>query len=273
MSLKIETPGFVRGNVFWVEAPSDGLKFEPRGSHPMVILSTDFANERSGTLVGAWMTSTPPREMSINVKVSGLSRDAWVKCNQIDCYSKERFGDYIGTLSERDMLAIDKAVTTVLDLPDWSRKHERLSEEKDRAARFFLAEKQKLQNDIDNLKKQLEEMSRKEAQIEELTRRLVDADVKEVLYRKAVEELAELKRAPVVVVEEPAVLPEVSEKANVNEVDLNGLVSATGMSAKTAQNVISYRKKNGPFKSLDDLMKVSRFGSGCLKKYGGFLTV
>ena len=279
MSLKINTPGFVRGNVFWVEAPSDGLRFEPVGSHPMVILSKDFANERSGTLVGVWLTSTPPKEMSINIKVTSLSRDAWVLCNRIASYSKERFGDYIGTLSEREMLSVEKAITTVLDLPDWNHKHERLQEEKDRAARFFLAEKQKLQNDIDALKKQLEEMSRKEAQIEALTKRLVDADVKEMLYKKAVEELAALQRAPAVVVEEPVVAeepPVVEEqvgKINVNEVDREELVAATGMSEQTAQQMILYRKKNGPFKNLEDLLNVKRFGPRCLKMYGGLLTV
>jgi len=43
---------------------------------------------------------------------------------------------------------------------------------------------------------------------------------------------------------------------NINTVEVAVLQKAKGMSKKKAQAIVDYRTKNGPFKSLDDLLKV-----------------
>ena len=43
---------------------------------------------------------------------------------------------------------------------------------------------------------------------------------------------------------------------NINTADLKKLVKVKGIGKKTAQAIIEYRTKNGPFKTLDDLLKV-----------------
>ena len=51
MSIKITTPGFVRGNVFWVEPPEDaGLYGEKEKTRPAVIISNDRGNASSNIL-------------------------------------------------------------------------------------------------------------------------------------------------------------------------------------------------------------------------------
>lgn len=60
---------------------------------------------------------------------------------------------------------------------------------------------------------------------------------------------------------------------NVNTATGEEIVSFTQMSPHTARNIVSYRKQHGPFEKLEDLLNVSRFGAGCLKAYGGMLTV
>ena len=62
-------------------------------------------------------------------------------------------------------------------------------------------------------------------------------------------------------------------KVNVNTATVEELVDRTQMSSQTAASIVAYRKKHGPFPTLDSLLLVNRFGTGCLKAYGDMLTV
>ena len=66
--------------------------------------------------------------------------------------------------------------------------------------------------------------------------------------------------------------PVKSGKVNVNTASVNEIASV-GMGTCTASQIKRYQRKNGDFKSLDDLLKVPRFGQQCLKKYGKMLEV
>lgn len=46
-----------------------------------------------------------------------------------------------------------------------------------------------------------------------------------------------------------------------------------GMGTKTAENIVTYRRKNGNFMFVEDLLRVARFGRGCLVTYGPMLEV
>lgn len=58
----------------------------------------------------------------------------------------------------------------------------------------------------------------------------------------------------------------VSGKININTADVKQLTQITGIGPKTAQKIIDYRKKNGKFKSMDDLLNVKGIGEKTLKK-------
>jgi competence ComEA-like helix-hairpin-helix protein len=62
-------------------------------------------------------------------------------------------------------------------------------------------------------------------------------------------------------------------KVNVNTATMEEISEKTGLGIVTAKHIVRYRKMNGPFKRVEDLMKVSRFGSSCMKKYGGMFEV
>jgi len=53
---------------------------------------------------------------------------------------------------------------------------------------------------------------------------------------------------------------------NVNTATKEELTSVKGIGDKRAQEIINYRTKNGPFKSVDDLGKVPGIGPGILKQ-------
>lgn len=62
-------------------------------------------------------------------------------------------------------------------------------------------------------------------------------------------------------------------KVNVNTATVEEICTATGMGLQTAQAIVGYRNTHGLYAKLEDLLKVSRFGNGCMRTYGDMLTV
>ena len=89
----------LRGEVRWAELdPTRGN--EQRGLRPVLILSHDVFNERSGTVLAMAITSQPqkagfPLTLPLG-KVGG--KEAWLKISQIRVLSTERIGRKISKL-------------------------------------------------------------------------------------------------------------------------------------------------------------------------------
>jgi competence protein ComEA len=62
-------------------------------------------------------------------------------------------------------------------------------------------------------------------------------------------------------------------EVNVNVATAEEIHTATGMSMQTAQAIVGYRNTHGLYAKLEDLLNAPRFGNGCMKTYGGMLTV
>lgn len=78
------------------------------------------------------------------------------------------------------------------------------------------------------------------------------------------------------VVTEESVVTEAEEpreKVNVNTATVPEMMNEAGLSKKVACEIRAYRNKHGRFESLDELLNVSSFGNGCMKKFGERLTV
>jgi competence protein ComEA len=60
---------------------------------------------------------------------------------------------------------------------------------------------------------------------------------------------------------------------NINTATKEDLTSINGVGEKRAQEIIDYRKKNGNFKSVDDLEKVPGIGPGLMKRIRSQVTV
>ena len=89
----------LRGEIRWAELdPTRGN--EQRGLRPVLILSYDVFNERSGTVLAMAITSQPqkagfPLTLPLG-KVGG--KEAWLKISQIRVLSTERIGRKISKL-------------------------------------------------------------------------------------------------------------------------------------------------------------------------------
>jgi mRNA interferase MazF len=71
----------LRGDIRWAELnPVRG--YEQAGTRPVLILSHDVFNERSGTVIAMAMTSQEPRAgfpLTFESKAPGLAKRSWIK--------------------------------------------------------------------------------------------------------------------------------------------------------------------------------------------------
>lgn len=60
---------------------------------------------------------------------------------------------------------------------------------------------------------------------------------------------------------------------NINTATAEQLETIKGLGKKRAQEIVSYREKNGAFKSVDDLAKVKGIGKRFIEKHRSSLTI
>lgn len=65
-----------------------------------------------------------------------------------------------------------------------------------------------------------------------------------------------------------------SSTVNINTADAKTIdIAMVGVGAKTAKAIVEYRAKHGPFKSIDDLVKVKGIGPKVIEKNRANLVV
>ena len=63
------------------------------------------------------------------------------------------------------------------------------------------------------------------------------------------------------------------EKININQADAKALTTLKGIGKDRAVKILEYREKNGPFKKIEDLMKVKGIGKKIFEKNKHLLSV
>ena len=95
----------LRGDIRWADLnPVRGR--EQAGLRPVLILSQDIFNERSGTVIAVALTSQPQRAgfpLTLELKNLHLPKESWVKISQIRTLSVERIGKIIGRASPEEI--------------------------------------------------------------------------------------------------------------------------------------------------------------------------
>ena len=106
----------LRGEVRWADLnPVRG--HEQAGERPVLVLSHDVFNERSGTVIAVALTSREPRAgvpLTIEIRAAGLPKRSWVKIGQIRTLSTERIGRRLDRASEEDLAQIIDALNEIL---------------------------------------------------------------------------------------------------------------------------------------------------------------
>jgi mRNA interferase MazF len=105
-----------RGEIRWADLdPVRGR--EQAGRRPVLILSQDVFNERSGTVIGVALTSQPQRAgfpLTLQLSSATLPEPSWVKISQIRTLSTERIGDRLGEASPKELAQIIEGLGEII---------------------------------------------------------------------------------------------------------------------------------------------------------------
>lgn len=106
----------LRGDIRWANLnPTRG--HEQAGRRPVVILSQDIFNERSGTVIALALTSQPQRAgfpLTLELKSKRLPKCSWVKISQIRTLSTERMGRKIASVSPEELARLVEGLNEIV---------------------------------------------------------------------------------------------------------------------------------------------------------------
>jgi mRNA interferase MazF len=95
-----------RGEIRWADLISPVRGSEQGGKRPVVILSHDVFNERSGTVIAMAMTTQPQQAgfpLTLGLGTGGLPKPSWVKISQVRTLSTNRIEGLIRTLTDEEL--------------------------------------------------------------------------------------------------------------------------------------------------------------------------
>ncbi len=108
----------LRGEIRWADLnPIRGR--EQAGLRPVLILSQDIFNERSGTVIAAALTSQPQRAgfpLTHELKSPKLTKPSWVKISQIRTLSVERIGRKLGRTTPEELALVVEGLNEIIGI-------------------------------------------------------------------------------------------------------------------------------------------------------------
>lgn len=106
----------LRGEIYWTDLnPVRG--HEQAGMRPVVVISKDIFNERSGTVIAMAITSQPQRAgfpLTLELTKGNLPKQSWVKISQIRTLSIERLGNKIGRLQPETLSQLVEGINEII---------------------------------------------------------------------------------------------------------------------------------------------------------------
>ena len=106
----------LRGEVRWADLnPVRG--HEQAGQRPILILSHDVFNDRSGTVIAVALTSQEPRAgypLTLELTTPKLPKRSWFKTSQIRTLSTERIGKRLGRASDEELAAVVEGLFEII---------------------------------------------------------------------------------------------------------------------------------------------------------------
>jgi mRNA interferase MazF len=90
---------------------------EQAGQRPVLVLSHDVFNDRSGTVIAVAMTSQEPRAgfpLTLESVAAGLKKRSWIKISQIRTLSVDRIGTRLARASEEEIARVLDGLNEIL---------------------------------------------------------------------------------------------------------------------------------------------------------------
>ncbi len=108
--------GILRGDVHWADLnPVIGSK--QGGFRPVLILSHNIFNDRSGTVIAVAITSQPQRAgfpLTLELSDTKLPKKSWAKISQVRTLSTKRIGKKIASASPEELVSIMDGLNEII---------------------------------------------------------------------------------------------------------------------------------------------------------------
>jgi len=106
----------LRGDIRWADLnPTRGQ--EQSGLRPVLILSHDIFNERSGTVIAVAITSQPQSAgfpLTLELQSKDLPKRSWVKISQIRTLAVERIGKRLGRATPEELAQVIEGLQEII---------------------------------------------------------------------------------------------------------------------------------------------------------------
>ena len=106
----------LRGDIVWADLnPVTGN--EQAGLRPIIVLSHDVFNDRSGTVIAIAVTSQEPRAnfpLTLEITSTKLPKRSWAKMGQIRTLSVTRLGRRLGRVSAEEIDRIVEGLNEIV---------------------------------------------------------------------------------------------------------------------------------------------------------------
>ena len=106
----------LRGEIRWADLnPVRGN--EQAGLRPVLIVSHDIFNERSGTVIAVAITSQPQRAgfpLTLELSSKDLPKKSWAKISQIRTLAVERIGKRLGRATPEELAQVIEGLNEII---------------------------------------------------------------------------------------------------------------------------------------------------------------
>jgi len=106
----------LRGNIHWADL-NPVIGSEQGGLRPVLILSHNVFNERSGTVIAVAITSQEQRAgfpLTLELAESKLPKKSWVKISQVRTLSIKRVGKRIASALEEELALVIEGLNEII---------------------------------------------------------------------------------------------------------------------------------------------------------------
>lgn len=106
----------LRGEIYWAEL-NPTIGHEQGGLRPVLVVSHDVFNDRSGIVIAVAITSQEPRAgfpLTLEITTAKLPKRSWARIGQIRTLSVERLGKKLGHIAPEELERIVEGLNEII---------------------------------------------------------------------------------------------------------------------------------------------------------------
>jgi mRNA interferase MazF len=108
--------GILRGDIHWADL-NPVVGSEQGGFRPVLVLSQNIFNDRSGTVIAAAVTSQPQKAgfpLTLELSNTKLPKESSVKISQVRTLSTKRIGKKLGSVTPEELLSVIDGLNEII---------------------------------------------------------------------------------------------------------------------------------------------------------------